>query len=292
MRKSNITPKDDIRNTFPKIWEEVLNSSNPELVNHIFGEIMDPNCVFEGHIVSQQFDGTSSDQLDFTINGVDAIAARFIACVVAVPDSLFLVHEWKSFLRPNNFCCIVLKYTFTGFKPYDYEIPCALHEENIPSSSEEDSIVDLDVSSSDGESRKTSNDYEEAPIPSVQFRELSKTIRYDNRKRGRLFTLGEFIASNQISKKLHSLEENNTTPSNGLEKFSLSSLSAEDANSVGSGSGSESPSIQTTTDLSGNQLTTRKAGQIVNLRGVLRMHINSDNRIFKLHCVRLPPTFS
>jgi hypothetical protein len=200
-RKAHRISHDDIRNMYAKSLESVLNSSDPEYVTQAFHSLLDTDSLFESFLLEQNENGATVEVPDQTAQGIDEIAAKFIGCVVSVPDSIFLIHEWQIFPRPNNSCCLVCKFSFTGSKAFDFSTPCILGEATNDDNADGNTLMEAE---------------ETERVHSIQFKQHCKTIKYENRKKGKkIFTIGEYVHANEMTAghltSLHDTDKPDTT---------------------------------------------------------------------------------
>jgi hypothetical protein len=238
---------------------------------------LEPDCVFDSYFINQKRNGETVEALDRTIEGIDEIASKFVGCVVAIPDSIFLIHEWKIFLRPNNSCCLVCKFSFTGQRAFDFSTPCIIRDFSQREPWDNDSLMEVDDMTED---HSLGPNNSEEKTHSIKFRDTSKTIKYDNRKRGKMFTIGEYVHLNEM-KSGNAL---NLQEEIGYNDDGHDSMVFDDAHSAATES-----SLHTTTDSLGNQTSVMTESRTMNADGVMRFHINAQNKISRIQCVRLPP---
>eukprot|EP01040_Poterioochromonas_malhamensis_P010212 gene10212-11108_t len=303
-RKTVTLPKNDIRNNYAKALEDLMNCSDPAYVYQAFHQLLDPECKFDAYFLQDKGNGETVETLDSSVVGIDEITGKFVGCIVTIPDSIFLIHEWKIFVRPNNSCCLVCKFSFTGTKVFDFSTPCIFREyprckPSSGSCSGDDAmqgVEDTSVLSDQTPSTQSeqSGDNGESCGHSIVFKETSKTIKYDNRKRGKQFTVGEYIRHNEmydcglpnLQEEVMMVDAEENSPHAIHHHHSQSNLDGDDVNSMVTES-----TIHNVQNYMINGAAHEKGvmseSHAMNAFGLMRFHINGDNKIVKIHCVRL-----
>lgn len=229
----------------------------------------------ESFLLRVESDGSTSEEKESCIEGLEAVVTYFMGYIIAVPDCLFLIHEWKIFNRPspsppyhNTHSCLGFKFSFTGTKVFDVDTKC--HR--------------LAMTDSESISSSNSSSISTSAVHSIQFRERSRTSKYDHRKRGKVLTIGEHIRSNEMQDhQLINLEEEITNPDLKESMMDVDQTEADNVMSNGEGGGPPT-TIQSSSSSTGDLYRT---AQKVNVQGVMRFYLNEQQKIYKIHCIHI-----
>jgi len=167
---SNSTPSSHYldREMLAKRFETCYNSGDPDILKDQMGPLFDDvNCEVESFRLTN-FRDASTEELEDTIKGKDAVLEYFAGYVRAIPDLLFFVHEWKTLDRPNRTYCVVLKFTLTGHRILHMDSVCC-DKEGVPAV-EEDTIIDENGDFTVGSKRSRD--------PSVKFKEKAPSTNF------------------------------------------------------------------------------------------------------------------
>lgn len=229
-----------------------MNSSDPEVLRAVLTEMMEESCVFE--VFRLEKSGMESKEIfEQLMDSRDSIIQYFIGYLEAIPDSLFLVHEWRVFERSHGTRCTVFKFSMTGNKISDYEDKCKIDEEDLLLHLPEDERALV-------LSRKRGQD------PSVHFKASRAAHRND--KKARVKTLGEFVTD-------HYVQDHHRADVSQLADDAHHEADIQDQKENHSHS----------THLPCLQCAKLQEATQVNFRGVMRFTFNEQARIFKVNCV-------
>jgi hypothetical protein len=240
----------DKRKLFPKLFEDALNTSDPDAVRSVLSASLSDGCGVDSIKIDISEGDKGKEILEGSTNGTEAVIQYFIGYVVAVPDSLFLVHEWKLFPRAFGCSSLVIKFSFTGSK-----------------------VFELPIKQSCGGSYTHGTSQLEIPLNykhSIKFRERSRTCKYDNRKRQKKITLGEHVESNMVTEG-HLVSVREIVNSNSCSSSDDNSTSADSLDKS-----EDSADIGLLIDPS-----------VVNIQGILRFNFDASNKIFRIQCLHL-----
>lgn len=70
----------------------------------------------------------SEETLEVRVVGLDNIGIYFNSLLHVIPDSIFLIHEWQVFERRNGQSCVVFSYSCSGNQILPYEQRCNIRE--------------------------------------------------------------------------------------------------------------------------------------------------------------------
>lgn len=226
-RKATTIAKTDPRNEFGRIIEDSINCADPEYFSQTFQYLLHADCRMDlVHFERKPTNPQYADQMmtlyandttpivHHSVEGCSNIIDHFIGSIITIPDGIFLAHKTKMFLRPNNSCCLVMKFSYSGNKMFQTTLPCLFqhdeataaafdHVENVEhqdgplmvsSLYQSAGSTDVEVSQEEEEfyEGSTKNDARKKKH-SITFLETTKASKYDHRKRQKKFTIGEFI---------------------------------------------------------------------------------------------------
>jgi len=236
LRKYPTVSRADPRNELAHIIEGALNSCDAAYLGQTFQTLLDPACRLESTKLSQDPSLTSTDSVCSDSNnavsstqqssekelgsavkvviGRENIINQFMGCLLMIPDGIFLVHEWKLFSRPNNSCCLVLKFSFTGSQVFNSSLPCIIVQEALECKQQANSLtIPIEDTVEEVNTKKTEIALTSSALPklspgtiarinkirtrTIRFVQRSRACKYDHRKRQRKLTVGEFVEKHQ-----------------------------------------------------------------------------------------------
>lgn len=266
------------RGSIAKRFESCLNAGDSEiLVEQLEPMLENSTCDVESFRL-QNLKDANSEELESAIKGKTAVLEYFAGYPKAIPDLIFLVHEWKVFERPNKSSCVVFKFSLSGHQILQMDTRCKTEEEEVVDNSDSDD-QETAAEQQQGEKSAAAVSAEvgskRGRDPSVHF--IEKGYRSGGRqdvKRTRGRALGQFIADNSLQshhrasladiRKEVSLEE---VAADGSEKY-ITELAAK-AGPV----------------MAENNSSVMQESALINTRGVMRLMLNESNLIYKVHCV-------
>ncbi|RYH09705.1 hypothetical protein EON65_39925 [archaeon] len=111
------------------------------------------------------------------------IVQYYINFIVTTPDSVFLIYEWKLFLRGPDASCLVFNFSYTGSQMYEYESSCLLQ----------------DKATGYVKDPKNTKHTRKRVAPSVAFKKTSRNRKYEARKRNRQHTIGVYVDCTRVT---------------------------------------------------------------------------------------------
>lgn len=271
----------DQRHTFAKHFEDGLNSFDAVMLSDILENMLAEDCVVDSSRLNCE-NNKGTEELESSVKGMKDVIDYFVGYMVAIPDMVFLVHEWRIFARANQQSCLVMKFSLSGTKIYDFCTDCNVQGATAGSSSDESSVTEL--SRADLKDSKYS----------VKFRIMSRTSKYENRKRKRISTMGEYVDLNQM-KDHHVLE----LPAEVVAAASPSAAAAINTASL------DDADTQCTDIEPTSSVDTYDAEEVlgilrvapvvsmlsdavkVNIVGIMRFHMNESNRVARIQCTHI-----
>eukprot|EP01031_Cornospumella_fuschlensis_P028159 gene28159-34003_t len=281
--------KKDLRPSFPKLFENGMNSSDPVALREVLEGMFAEDIVNESYRLDKHHN-LGTEKIEYAIVSKESVVQYFLNFIITIPDSVFLIHEWKLFPRGPDASCLVFKFSFTGSQMYEYESSC-LAQDN--------------VSGYVKEPKNAKHSRKRAAAASVTFKESSRNSKYEARKRNRQYTIGEYVDSNRVTEEYKAqtaanVEEGAVEEKEGEEEEGSSDgEEADEADGLGE-DGTHSPSkesadatsLVTATTVSAvsevTPATMKKQGvRKINMIGVMRFHINAQHLVYKIHCVHI-----
>eukprot|EP01033_Poteriospumella_lacustris_P016944 gene16944-12125_t len=164
-----------------KLFEDAMNSSDPMTLSTIFSSFIDPTCYMDAYRVESPGCLDSEETLEVRVIGLKNLIAYFGAYVIAIPDSIFLVHEWHVFERRSG-SCVVFRYSMSGNQILPHDQRCNIRE-----------VASVPVNALAGRKRKVETTH------SIKFKDTLRghSTLSEQQRRQRIRTLGEFIADNR-----------------------------------------------------------------------------------------------
>jgi hypothetical protein len=217
----------------------------------------------------QALNNIGTEEWESGVKGQEEVIKYFIGYITAVPDSIFLVHEWQLFNRAHNTSCLVFKFSFTGAQIFQHESKCNVDTDVVEYTQDFD---DLEFwAPSDTKSMTAavvSDDKAAATTSSIKFREMSQH-RGENKRR-KVSTIGQYVNSSKVNKEhlpvMQDLKESIAAePKHDLYTI----LSVEKK------------------DIEHDAREILPAAEAVNIRGVMRFSLNQDHQVVKIHCVHI-----
>lgn len=261
----------DVRNTITKAFEDCLNSGDPDCVKQVLCPIVDEHCVVESYRL-KQLGLVGNEELENLIEGKRQVVPYFMGYVVAIPDMIFLVHEWKLFQRSGGVSCLMFKFTLSGTQIVTHDTKCNI-EDDAPAAVAAVSPVSHDADDADGAGARVGQKrgHDEDP-DSVKFKATTYQGRQDRRQKKQK-TLGEFVTDNRVYDKHIATVDALVEEAEGVPL-------PDDAQLVELPPGVAAAPAAKTKEALGLQAAVK-----INMKGVMRFHFNERNQIFKIHCV-------
>lgn len=166
-----------------KLFEDALNSSDPAEVERIFQSFMAPTCYMDTYCVDYPGNKDSGETMEVRVVGLQNLVTYFSAYIITIPDSIFLIHEWRVFERRNGQSCVVFRFSLSGNQILPHDQRCHIRE-----------TAQIPAPKLAGRKRKIETSH------TIKFKDTSRghsTIS-DQIRRQRVRTLGEFIADNRV----------------------------------------------------------------------------------------------
>lgn len=280
---------------YAKLFEEGFNSGDKEVMAFILNQLIAEHCIVESSKLiidsSNNNNNNSNDkslhhlllpasreEKEHSIDGKSNVITYFLGYLTAIPDIVFLVHSWKIFQRPSpqhqqqQHACLVFKFSLTGNKVFNIPTKCSYEDEAA------DDIDDVDISSrpstnssssspiSQGFNEDTTTSSSSQPPRSIKFRERSRTSKYDSRKRGKIFTLGEHVNTNEMHNHLL------VNPQDEISNEQLKDEMSQQMMDI---------------DRSDNTGDLLPSSEKVNIQGVMRFYIDEEQKIYKIQCLHI-----
>ena len=303
-----------------KLFEDAMNSSDPMTLSAIFSSFMDPACYMDAYRVESPGCLDSEETLEVRVIGLKNLIAYFGAYVVAIPDSIFLVHEWHVFERRSG-SCVVFRYSMSGNQIIPHDQRCNIKE-----------VASVPIQALAGRKRKVETTH------SIKFKDTLRghSTLSEQQRRQRIRTLGEFIADNrslpqhrpEVSQMQKDVNQEAwpcgmqpsegkillPIPMGGTDLPSSSSLSrstnesptmsdnnGDAMNDDGAGDGDGDGDVDAITvesSVSSSGPVPEWEGKVtnfpvvlllpnavsINIRGVMRFHLSEDGYVKRIHC--------
>lgn len=263
----------DVRNTITKSFEECLNSGDPDCVKQVLCPIIDEHCVVESYRL-KQLGMVGNEELENMIEGKRQVVPYFMGYVVAIPDMIFLIHEWKLFQRGGGVSCLMFKFTLSGTQIVTHDTKCNIEDDAdaaahvvSPVSDAADAADATDDATRVGQKRGHDDDPD-----SVKFKATTYQGRQDRRQKKQK-TLGEFVTDNRVYDK-------HIATVDALVEDATHVPLPDDVQLVELPPGVTAEPAAKTVESLGLQAAVK-----INMKGVMRFHFNERNQIFKIHCV-------
>eukprot|EP00981_Chlorochromonas_danica_P011086 scaffold3735_cov242-Ochromonas_danica.AAC.4 len=277
----NTLPR-DLRTRFAKKFEDGMNASDPDYLREVLNDMLDDKTIWESFRMDNLPNcSRGKEVLERSIMGKDSVINHYIGFTTSTPDSVFLIHEWKLFSRPNKQSCLIFKFSFTGSQIYEFDSTC-MAEDNTH-----------------GYSRERPNNMcmgDKCGSSTVTFREMNRNTKYESRKRPKFSTIGEYVESSRMREdyaplrdqehSMNSMYLSEETKTQGWDNYVMETTVTIDHANV-------FPTAPLT--LSGGELAAgkrdvlvrRKEAKMLNMCGFMRFHINSDHLVYKIQCVHI-----
>lgn len=273
-----------MRHTFPKLFEECMNSSDGEVLKEAMSRLLVRDCDMEAYRLDNH-QNTGEERLEASLHTRDHIIDHFVGMVTSIPDSVFLIHEWKLFPRPNQSSCLVFKFSMTGTQMFEFESPCTADDHTTGYTRSNW------VKHSDTADRKN-------VMPTIKFREGGRTGKYDARRRNKMRTIGEYVDMNRLNEDYRPNTEGNYVSTEAVAEQIWDEIQDaviinahldddDDASSLSSPSSRSVDSFEYEPKDLPVVNVRRKEIKKVNINGVMRFHINADFKVWKIHCVHM-----
>lgn len=239
-----------------------MNSSDPDYLRQILSDLVEDCCIVESFKL-QQIGNVGSEQLESTIAGKAEVLEYFVGYIVAVPDSVFLVHEWRVFERSQGNSCLVFKFSFTGNQIFAHDDKCKI--ETADSGDVREFADEKSIDQLSGQKRPLEN--------SIKFKGTgSHQSGRGGKKKSK--TLGEFVTNNKV-------QQHHQPDVEELRREVRDEADRVDPKFEGS-SFNEVISQSAISTSDSNPLLPASS---MNIRGVMRYTLNDRFRIVKIHCV-------
>jgi len=253
------------RESIAKRFESCLNSGDSEiLVEQLELMLENSTCDVESFRL-QNLNDASSEELESSIKGKQAVLEYFAGYPRSIPDLIFLIHEWKIFDRPNKSSCLVFKFSLSGHQILQMSTRC------------QSEMVDLE-SGSDTEKAAAEVGKKRSRDTSVHFKDKGHAGggRQDaKRARGR--ALGQYISNNAFQ------SHHRANLADVRKEVSLEGFAADDSEKyIIELAAKADPAA---TDSNDNNSSVMQESAIINMRGVMRLMLNESNLIYKVRCV-------
>jgi hypothetical protein len=295
-----------------KLFEDALNSSDPVELGKIFRSFIAPTCYMDAYGVDSPGNMDSEETMEVRVVGLENLITYFSAYIIAIPDSIFLIHEWRVFERRSGQSCVVFRYSLSGNQILPHDQSCHIRE-----------AAQIPAPKLPGRKRKFETSH------TIKFKDTGRghTTISEQSRRQRVRTLGEFIADNRVlpghrpeiseiqSDVIQEVWPHGLMPGTGLSvvsensngevfqdsvcrsKSSTGDESSKKVDSLASASDSSSPDRDITFSETGS-VTSQfdmpitnlppflllPAALSVNIRGVMRFHIGEDGLVRSIYC--------
>ncbi|RYH09704.1 hypothetical protein EON65_39920 [archaeon] len=286
--------KADVRHTFSQLFEEGMNSADPTKLQQIMNAIMLVDCDMDVY----RLDGhhkVGEEHHEASLLGRDHIIEHFIRLMLAIPDLVFLIHEWVIFPRAHHHSCLVFQFSLTGQQIFPLQSPCtAVDDENMRG------YHRWLVHPPPPHYAEASGDSHS----SVLFREGG--AKYDSRRKNKFHTIGEYVDIHQLPSQAEGGAIGGESPCTSVpsdsshSNYNAGPLVDEECVEEPAGSGYVQDIVLTMDARDGdgeggwksqNKFEHPVAAMIqdkhVSIRGMMRFHINPENSVYKIHCVHM-----
>lgn len=109
-------PANDIRSTYPKIFESLLNGCQKNIAYKQLKSICSEDCIMVTRSLNNPFGPNYRE-----VHDIDAMVEMFDVFVEAVPDCIFSILDSKIYRKDKNESTIVSSYTINGQMVYTIE---------------------------------------------------------------------------------------------------------------------------------------------------------------------------
>jgi hypothetical protein len=265
----------DVRNTLTKAFEDCLNSGDPDCVKQVLCPIVDEHCVVESYAL-KQLGLVGSEELENLIEGKRQVVPYFMGYVVAIPDMVFLVHEWKLFQRGGGVSCLMFKFTLSGTQIVAHDTKCNIVDDaDAATDAATDAVSPVSHDADEVVGQKRGHGSEDPD--SVRFKATTHQGRQDRRQKKQK-TLGEFVTDNRV------YDKHIAATVDVLVQDAAAVPLPHDAQLVELPPGVASAAAPEAAARTKEALGLQAAAKIT-MKGVMRFHFNERNQIFKIHCV-------
>lgn len=251
-----------------------MNSSDADFLRETIESIATIDCDMEAYRLDN-YSNSGEERLEASLHSRENIIAHFVGMTSSVPDSVFLIHEWKIFARPNRQSCLVFKFSMTGTQMFEFESPCTA--EDHTTGYQRTAWVRR------GDPKRAQS--------TVMFREGGRTGKYDARRRNKIRTIGEYVDCSKLTDDYSPSVDYTHQPEIVEHSWGTvhDAVPIKNDTCILSEQG-ESPScpdqLESVTD-SPVMTVRRHEVKKVNVCGVMRFHINADHKVWKIHCVHI-----